>query len=114
MRCPDGALRIAQPGEHWTLWVKRADAGDYGKLKGVDPGCDVYDLAKHWVCEEKLDVRPALVKLLLAKCGARKPTPAEEDAAVELDDPSLTLAGAGITGTAWLLAFVAAAPPGEC
>ena len=37
-------------------------------------------------------------------CGPRKPSAAEEAAAVVLDDPSLNLAEGRVTGTAWLLA----------
>jgi hypothetical protein len=105
-----------QPGERWTLWVKRTDVegARYDLVKHVDPEQLVAELIARWVSDKKLDVEPSLVSLRLVKCGPGKPIPVEEDAAEELDDPSLTLAGAGITRTAWLLAFMAAAPPGEC
>jgi hypothetical protein len=46
------------------------------------------------------------------RCGPRKPAAQEEKEAVLLDDPSLSLRESGVTGTAWLLAFVAS-PPGS-
>ena len=64
-----------------------------------------------WVAQAKLDVDPSLVSLRLVKCGARKPSAEEEKQAVELDDPSLNLADADITETAWLLAFIASSAP---
>ena len=60
-----------------------------------------------WVAQEKLDAAPSLVSLRLVKCGARKPSAEEEKQAVELDDPRLSLAEAGITDGCSLLAFVA-------
>jgi hypothetical protein len=88
--------------------------GDYGKFKGVDSEQDVYDFTARWASDVALGVHPSLVTLRLVASGARKPTAEEEQAAVELDDPSLTLAAAGVTGTAWLLACVAGAQPGAC
>ena len=82
----------------------------YVAVKGVDAQQSVDDFTARWVAEEKLDVRPSFVTLRLARCGSRKPTAEEEAAAVELDDPSLSLSESGVTGTAWLLAFVAGSP----
>jgi len=64
-----------------------------------------------WVAQAKLDVDPSLVTLRLVKCGARKPSAEEEKQAVELDDPRLSLAEAGITDGCSLLAFVASSAP---
>jgi hypothetical protein len=96
--------------------VKRTDVegARYAETEDVHCSLTVSKLIARWVGDKKLDIDPSLVSLRLAKCGARKPMAEEDAAAVELDDPSLTLADAGVTGTAWLLAFVAAAPPGEC
>lgn len=82
-------------------------------MKGVDAQqTTVEDVKERWAKQALLDVRDlARVTLRLAKCGAGKPSAAEEVAAVELDDPSLTLVDAGITGTTWLLADTAGACP---
>jgi hypothetical protein len=94
-----------------VVWVKRMDVlgAQYVAVKGVDAQQLVDDFKTRYVAEEKLDVRPSLVTLRLARSDSRKPTAEEEAAAVELDDPSLTLAAAGVTGTAWMLAKVAGA-----
>ena len=81
----------------------------YVAVKGVILQETVDDFTARWVVEEGLTVRPSLVTLRLVACGARKPSAAEQAEAKELDDPSLTLSDAGITGTAWVLAFVAGA-----
>ena len=73
----------------------------------MDTGQLVAEFIARWVAQEKLDAAPSLVSLRLVKCGARKPSAEEEKQAVELDDPSLSLGDVNITGTAWLLAFVA-------
>ena len=100
-----------QAGAPVTVWVKRMDlAGtQYVAVKGVDLQQTVDDFKARWVTEEKLDVRPSLVTLRLVKCGAGKPTPKQEAKAKVLDDPRLTLAGAGFTDGGSLLAFVAGA-----
>ena len=92
-----------------TVWVKRMDVAGarYGSVRGVDTRLTVDEFIAHWVAQEKLDAAPSLVSLRLVKCGARKPSAEEEEQAVELDDPSLNLADMDITGTAWLLAFIA-------
>jgi hypothetical protein len=100
------------------LWVKQTgvEGARFTSLKGVELLQTVDDFTARWVAEELPGVRPSLVTLKLAPSGSRKPTPAEEDAASVLDDPSLSLAESGVTGTAWLLAFVAGlapASPGE-
>jgi hypothetical protein len=73
-------------------------------VKDVNVLQTVDDFTARWVSEEQLDVRPSMVTLRLVACGSRKPSAAEEEAAVVLDDPSLNLAEARVTGTAWLLA----------
>ena len=78
----------------------------YVDVENVDLQQTVDDFKARWLAQAKLDVRPSLVTLRLVKCGARKPSSAEEAAAAELDDPSLMLREAGVTGTAWLLAVV--------
>ena len=81
----------------------------YVAVKGVILQETVDDFTARWVAQAKLDVDPALVTLRLVACGARKPSEAEDAAAALLDDPSLSLAEAGVTGTAWLLAYIAGA-----
>ena len=76
----------------------------YDIVKNVDTGQLVAEFIARWVAQAKLDIDPSLVSLRLVKCGARKPSAAEEAAAVVLDDPSLNMAEARVTGTAWLLA----------
>ena len=91
------------------MWVKRTDVlgARYDFMKNVDPQELVAELIARWMAKAKLDVDPSLVTLRLVKRGAGKPKPTEEAKATELDDPSMSLAEAKITGTAWLLAFVA-------
>ena len=100
---------MSQAGAPITVWVKRMDVpgARYDFIKNVDPEQLVAELIARWVAEEKLDVRPSLVTLRLVKRGVGKPTPTQEAKAKVLDDPSLSLAGAKVTGTTWLLAFVA-------
>lgn len=93
-----------------TLYVLRTDVegAQYAAVKEVDLQRTVDDFTLRWMAQAKLDVDPGLVTLLLVKCCAHKPTAAEEEAnAVALDDRSLTLAEAGVAGTAWLRAEVA-------
>ena len=116
VRCAD-AIETVQPGERWTLWVKdtnvaRATVGDvnYCKLKGVDPGCDVYDLTARWLRDMNLDVHPSRVTLRLVPRGPcddpDDPTEAQEQAATALR-PRHTLRGAGVVdGSSLLAAFV--------
>jgi hypothetical protein len=79
----------------------------YADVKDVDLQQSVSDFKRHWVAQAKLDVDPSLVTLRLVKRGAGKPTAMQEEKAKPLDDPSLSLAEAKVTGTAWVLAFVA-------
>ncbi len=81
----------------------------YADVKDFDLQQTVSDFKRRWIAQAKLDVDPWRVTLRLVACGARKPSAAEEATAAVLDDPSLTLGNAGVTGTAWLLAFVAGA-----
>jgi hypothetical protein len=92
-----------------TVWVKRMDVtgARYDFIKNVDPQELVAELIARWVAQAKLDVDPSLVTLRLVKRGAGKPTAKQEEKAKPLDDPSLSLAEVKVTGTAWLLAFVA-------
>jgi len=96
-----------------TLWVKRTDAvgARYAEVENVDPRATVSKLIARWVAELHLDCHPSLVSLRLVKCGARKPSSEEEKQAVELDDPRLSLAEAGITDGCSLLAFIASSAP---
>jgi hypothetical protein len=95
-----------------TVWVKRMDVlgARYVAVKGVDAQQSVDDFTARFVAQAKLDVDPSLVTLRLVWCGSRKPTAEEEEAAVVLDDPRLTLADAGVTDGCSLLAFVAGSP----
>jgi len=78
----------------------------------------VSKFTKSWAADVQLGVHPSLITMRLVSHGARKPSAAEEAAAAVLDDPSLSLSDAGVTGgTAWVLASVAdtaVAFPGEC
>ena len=100
-----------EPSAPCTLWVKPMHTPDasFVATKGVDVRSELVDDLRTRVAT-RLGVHPYLLKLSLAPCGARKPTAEQEKGAVELDDPSLTLEAAGITGTSWLLAFVAGSP----
>ena len=99
----------ATPAPTATLWVLRTDVegARYSEVEDMDLQQTVSKFTARWVAAEELGVRPSLVTLRLVKCGARKPTAAEESRAVVLDDPSLALFEVGVTGTAWLLSFVA-------
>jgi len=102
-------LQAPQAGAPITVWVKRMDVADaqYVEVENLDLEQTVSKFKARWVADEKLDVRPSLVTLRLVKRGAGKPTPKQEAKAKVLDDPSLSLAEVKVTGTAWLLAFVA-------
>ena len=102
-------LQAPLAGAPITVWVKRMDVtgARYDFIKNVDPQELVAELIARWVAQAKLDVDPSLVTLRLVKRGAGKPTAKQEAKAKVLDDPSLSLAEAKVTGTAWLLAFVA-------
>jgi len=102
-------LQAPQAGAPNTVWVKRNDVegARYVAVKDLDVLQTVDDFIARWVAQEQLDVRPSLVTLRLVKRGAGKPTAKQEAKAKALDDPSLSLAEAKVTGTAWLLAFVA-------
>jgi len=103
------ASQAPQAGAPITVWVKRMDVpgAQYVSVKGVDLQQTVDDFKARWVAQAKLDVDPSLVTLRLVKRGAGKPTAKQEEKAKPLDDPSLSLAQAKVTDTAWLLAFVA-------
>jgi len=92
-----------------TLWVKRTDVlnARYTASLQVGAASTVDEFIARWVAELHLDCHPSLVSLRLVKCGARKPSSEEEKQAVELDDPRLSLAEAGITDGCSLLAFIA-------
>jgi hypothetical protein len=101
-------LQAPQAGAAITVWVKRMDVADaqYVEVENLDLEQTVSKFKARWVAQEQLDVRPSLVTLRLVKCGSGKPTPKQEAKAKVLDDPSLSLAEAKVTGTAWLLADV--------
>jgi hypothetical protein len=89
-----------------TLWLKPTDIAGarYVEVEDVDLQQTVSKFIARWMAQAKLDVDPSLVTLRLVACGSRKPTAAEEAAAVVLDDPRLTLAEAGVTAGCSLLA----------
>ena len=98
----------------WTLWVKHADGvSRFSSVKRVNPLHTVDDLTARCTAELLLGVHHSRVTLLLIPSAVGLPTPEAEAAAVELRDPSCSLIDAGVTGGCWLLASVAAAPPGE-
>ena len=96
-----------------TVWVKRMDVAGarYVDVENVDLEQTVSKFIARWTAQAKLDIDPSLVSLRLVKCGARKPSAEEEKQAVELDDPRLSLAEAGITDGCSLLAFIASSAP---
>ena len=120
MRCARSHRTPSQSDALATIWVKRVNVveGQYAPLSGVDLQQTVHGLKASWAADVLLGVHPSLITLRLVSHGARKPSAAEEAAAAVLDDPSLSLSDAGVTGgTAWLLASVAGtavALPGEC
>jgi hypothetical protein len=102
-------LQAPQAGAPITVWVKRMDVAGarYAEVENVDLEQTVSKFITRWILQAKLDVDPSLVTLRLVKRGAGKPTAKQEEKAKPLDDPSLSLAQAKVTDTAWLLAFVA-------
>lgn len=105
--------RVAQPGQRWTLWVKRKGGAGLCKLKDVDPDCDVYDLAARWASELQLGVHPERVTLRLVPCAsADEPSEAQEQAASGLY-ARRTLRGADVEDGSLLLAEVAAESGGS-
>ena len=104
-------MQAPQAGAPITVWVKRMDVtgAQYVEVEKVDLEQTVSKFKARWVAQEQLGVRPSLVTLKLVKRGAGKPTPTQEAKAKTLGDPSLSLAQAKVTGTTWLLAFVAGA-----
>jgi len=106
-------MQTAQPGERWTLWVKRTDVqgARYAEIEGVESSLTVSKLIARWVSDEKLDVRPSLVTLRLVKRGPGVPTASEEAQAAPLE-PRLSLREAGLADGSSLLACIAGALPG--
>jgi hypothetical protein len=102
-------LQAPLAGAAITVWLKRMDVADaqYVEVENLDLEQTVSKFKARWVAQAKLDVDPSLVTLRLVKRGAGKPTAKQEEKAKPLDDPSLSLAEVKVTGTAWLLAFVA-------
>ena len=92
-----------------TVWVKRMDVegARYAAVRDVDLQLTVDDFTARWLVQAKLDVDASLVTLRLVACGAHKPEASEEKEALELDDPRVTLAAAGVEDGFSLLAFVA-------
>ena len=75
----------------------------YSGIRNVEPWICVDDLKVRWLAEKRLTaVDPALCSLWLVRRGAGKPSPREEEEARELDDPSATLAAAGVCDGCWL------------
>ena len=114
----DSARRTVQPGERWTVWVK-THTGNLSKLKGVDPDCDVYDLAELWAGKFELSMHTTGVTLRVVKCGPGVPDEKEEAAAKHRKplEPRLTLRVAGLADGSSLLADVdpaQAGPEGAC
>lgn len=72
----------------------------------------VHELKRAWASTEQPTARLSLVTLRLVPGGAGTPKTEDEAAAAALD-PRLSLAEACVTDGCSLLAFVAAAPPGE-
>lgn len=103
----------ASPGATVTLWVKvkdprTASALQYEEFEDVDTQSTTLSRFKARVVEQAaLGVRAAQVTLSLVAVGEHAPPVHAERAATELADPSLTLAEAGVSSTAWLMAAVA-------
>jgi hypothetical protein len=99
-------VQTAQPGERWTLWVKRTDVAgaQYVAVKGVDLLQTVDDFKARWVSEEKLDVRPSLVSLRLVPCAPGDDPSEEQELAATALSPRRTLRAAGVTDGSSLLA----------
>jgi hypothetical protein len=78
-------------------------------VKEVNLEQTVDDFTARCVDELQLGVNRSLVTLRLVKCGEEEPTDEEEKAgeASPMLRPNRSLATSGVTGTAWLLAFVA-------
>ena len=106
----------APAGTPVTVWVKRMDVpgARYVAVKGVDLQETVDDFTARWVAQAKLDLDPSLVTLRLVACGSRKPSAAEEEAAVVLDDPRLSLAAVCFVDSCSLLAYVVGSPGALC
>ena len=101
---------MLQAGAPITVWVKRTDVAraQFTAVKGVDnQNLTVDDFKALWVAQEVPAVARSLLTLRLVPCEARKPTPAEEQAAAELE-PFDTLTAAGVTDGCKLLAVVVA------
>ena len=99
------------------IWVKQKDrtGQQYTQISGVDlHNSSVHSLKERLIVEEQLSVRPSRINLYFVSSSARKPAAAAEEEAVLLEDPSLPLSDAGVTGSiAWLLATVASAASAE-
>jgi hypothetical protein len=109
-------VKTAQPGERWTLWVKRTDVAgaQYVAVKGVDLLQTVDDFKARWVSEEKLDVRPSLVSLRLVPCAPGDDPSEEQELAATALSPRRTLREAGIVDGSSLLAAVVSTRAGAC
>ena len=108
--CASLGLLCRQASAPITVWVKRTDVtgARYAAVNGVDPQQTVDNFIARWAAEEELRVRPSLVTLRLVTCEARKPKPAEEQTADELE-PFDTMATAGVVDGCKLLVVVAGA-----
>lgn len=125
---PRGAPAFSSAKQSWhsrppllqtaTLWVqhKGPPGTRFAEWENVDlHQTTVSKFIKLWAAEVLPHVHPSLITMGLASLNAQKPSAAEEELVRMFDDPSLSLAEAGVTGrTAWLLAFVADPAPGKC
>ena len=86
--------------------MRRADGGGYGKLAGVPPGSDVYDVAALWASSKRLDsLDPALITLSLVQRAPGAPDALAETKA-QLLEPRLALRAAGLADGSSLVATV--------
>jgi hypothetical protein len=95
----------AQPGERWTLWVKRTDVegARYDEIESLDSSLTVSKLIARWVSDEKLDVRPSLVTLRLVACAPGDDPSEEQERATTALSPRRTLREAGVVDGSSLL-----------
>ena len=85
--------------------MQRTDikAAAYTGVRDVEPWMCVDDFKVRWLAEKQLTgVDPALCSLWLVSCDKGKPSPGADKLARELDDPSETLAAAGVRNGCWL------------
>ena len=103
---PASTILLPHGRQTATLWVKFPEER-YTAVKDVDLDLTV-DEATTLLLRGRKE-RLSCTSLLLVACCEHKPGAVEEATASErrLEDPSVSLADAGVSGTAWLLAEVA-------